>query len=160
MKKILLVLLMVLCSCSNKENIDDMTYDFKEFRNVEIAGIDISKLSEDELSVLYTQAMYCNAMCNADIDKLKQIVSEESTFTHMSGKTQSRDEYFRDIETGKLDYHRIGIDYPEITIDGDDAYITFTSVLDADAYGAKGVYRIKGTHHYRKIDEVWINVNN
>ena len=45
-------------------------------------------------------------------------------------------------------------------IDGDDAFITFTSVLDADAYGAKGVYRIKGTHHYRKIDGLWINVNN
>ena len=57
-------------------------------------------------------------------------------------------------------FNNVNNDYPEIMIDGDDAFITFTSVLDADAYGAKGVYRIKGTHHYRKIDGVWINVNN
>ena len=37
--------------------------------------------------------------------------------------------------------------------------ITFTSVLNANAYGARGTFRMKGTHHYKKRDGEWIAVN-
>ena len=30
---------------------------------------------------------------------------------------------------------------------------------NANAYGARGTYRIKGTHHYEKRDGAWITVN-
>ena len=85
-------------------------YDFSAFQNVKISGIDLKKLSEDELSVLYTQARYCQAMTDADIDTMREIVSEDMVFTHMSGRRQTREEYFADIADGYLDYYTIGID--------------------------------------------------
>lgn len=90
-----------------------------------ISGIDLKKLSEEELSVLYTQARYCQAMTDADIDTMREIVSEDMVFTHMSGRRQTREEYFADIADGYLDYYTIGIEKPVIEIDGDQASIAF-----------------------------------
>ena len=143
----------------SEEEPDMQGYNFEEFNNVEITGVDVSGLDDDELSVLHTQARYCQAMTDADIDTLREIVSENMTFTHMSGMTQSREEYFADIADGSLYYFTIGIANPVIEVDGDSASITFTSVLNANAYGARGTFRMKGTHHYERRDGEWIAVN-
>lgn len=175
---ILLILLLILsgCSASNENQAEPQiqntettakaqegtameTYDFTAFKSVEITGIDLSSLADDELSVLYQQARYCQAMTDADTDTMRKIVSEDMTFTHMSGRQQTREEYFADIEKGRLNYFTIGIENPVIEVDGDTAAVSFTSVLNANAYGARGTYRMKGTHHYEKRDGEWIAVN-
>ena len=134
-------------------------YDFSKFKNVEITGIDISSLSEEELSVLYQQARYCQAMTDADIETMREIVSEDMIFTHMSGMQQTREQYFADIANGRLNYHTIGIEKPVIEVDGRKASVRFTSVLNANAYGARGTFRMSGTHHYELRDGEWIAVN-
>ena len=75
-------------------------------------------------------------MTDADTDTMRELVSEDMTYTHMSGKTQTREEYFADIEKGRLNYFKIGIEAPVIEVDGDTATIEYTSVLNANAYGA------------------------
>ena len=89
-------------------------YDFSAFTNVELTGADLSAMSEEETAVLYQQAKYCQAMTDADTDTMKELVSEDMVFTHMSGRQQTRDEYFADVEDGSLRYFTIGIDSPEI----------------------------------------------
>ncbi len=79
----------------------------------------------------------------------------DATFTHMSGRQQTREKYFADIENGNLRYFTIGIDSPVVIVDGDTASVTFTSVLNANAYGARGTYRMSGTHHWEKRDGEW-----
>lgn len=134
-------------------------YDFSIFTNVELIGADLSEMSDDQLSVLYQQARYCQAMTEADTDTLREIVSEDAVFTHMSGRQQTREEYFADIENGSLRYFTIGIDSPVVEVDGDMASVTYTSVLNANAYGARGTYRMGGTHWFEKQDGSWISVN-
>ena len=73
----------------------------------------------------------------------------------MSGRQQTREEYFADIADGSLNYFNIGIADPVIKVDGDKAQITYTSVLNANAYGARGTYRMKGTHYYELRDDSW-----
>ncbi len=133
-------------------------YDFTEFPNVTVTGADLSGLGEAELSLLYAQARYCQAMTDADLDTLRELVSEDMVFTHMSGRRQTREEYFRDIADGNLRYFTIGIADPVIRVNGEEGSITFTSVLNADAYGARGTYRMKGTHYYELRDGSWISV--
>ena len=134
-------------------------YDFSVFPNVEITGADLTALSEEQLSVLYQAARYCEAMTEADIDTMRGIVSEDMTFTHMSGMRQTREEYFADVADGSLRYYTIGMEKPVARVNGDHAAVTYTSVLNADAYGARGTFRMKGTHHYEKRDGVWTAVN-
>ena len=134
-------------------------YDFSDFPNVELIGVDLSALDDEQLAVLYQQARYCQAMTDADTDTLREIVSPDAVFTHMSGRQQTREEYFADIESGALRYYTIGIDHPTVEVDGDAASITYTSVLNANAYGARGTFRMGGTHWFEKRDGAWISVN-
>lgn len=145
---------------STNESGDDMkNYDFSELTNVELINADLGSMNDEQLSVLYAQARYCQAMTDADIDTMRELVSEDMTYTHMSGMTQTREEYFADIADGSLRYFTIGMDSPKIEVSGDTASITYTSVLNANAYGARGTYRMKGTHYYEKRDGEWIAVN-
>jgi len=139
---------------------DEMTaYDFSIFPNVEITGVDLTALTEEQHSVLYQAARYCEAMTEADMDTMRKIVSEDMTFRHMSGMRQTREEYFADVADGSLRYYTIGMEKPIVRVDGDHATVTYTSVLNANAYGARGTFRMQGTHHYEKRNDAWIAVN-
>ena len=159
MKRIILIALVLLfCTAALAEE-TDMRYDFSSFTNVTLTGIDTSALNEDELSALYQAARYCQAMTEADIDTMREIVSEDMTFTHMSGMTQTREEYFADVADGSLTYYAIGMENPVVEVDGDMTMVTYTAALTANAYGARGTFRMKGTHCYQRIDGEWIAVN-
>ena len=134
-------------------------YDFSVFENVDISGVEIPELGEEEQALLYQQARYCQAMTDADTVTMREIVPEDAVFTHMSGRQQTREEYFADIEDGSLDYYTIGIDNPVIEVNGDSASITYTSVLNANAYGARGTYRMEGTHYFEKSGGKWMMAN-
>ena len=134
-------------------------FDFSIFSNVELIGADLSAMDAEQLAVLYQPARYCQAMTDADTDTLREIVSPDAVFTHMSGRQQTREEYFADIESGALRYFTIGIDHPTVEVDGNTASITYTSVLNANAYGARGTFRMSGTHWFEQRDGAWTSVN-
>lgn len=159
MRLIAIILLALLLGVSAFAEETDMKYDFSIFTNVTLTGIDISTLNEDELSALYQAARYCQAMTKADIDTMREIVSEHMTFTHMSGRTQTREEYFADVADGSLTYYAIGMENPVVEVGGDVATVTYTSALTANAYGVRGTFRMKGTHYYRRIDGEWIAID-
>lgn len=138
---------------------DMANLDFSIFSNVEITGLDLSALGEEERSVLYQQTRYCQAMTEADTETMTEITSPDMVFTHMSGRQQTREEYFADIADGSLQYFTIGIENPVVEVDGEYASVTYTSVLNANAYGARGTYRIDGTHWYERQDGGWIACN-
>ena len=132
---------------------------FKEFPDVEITGIDIDLLSETELSVLKTQVQYCQAMVDADIDTMRKMVSEDMIFVHRSGYKQTREGYFADVKSGKLDYYKAVIENPEIKVEGNNAFVTYNSILTANAYGAKGTFSFGGrSHKYENRNGEWILV--
>ena len=151
------------CSCASAETMqegnDMINYDFTIFTNVEINGIDLDSLTKEELSVLYQAARYCQAMTDKDIDTMREIVSEDMIFVHMSGMRQNREEYFADVADGSLTYYTIGMADPVIETNGNHAIVTYTSILNANAYGARGTFRMKGIHHYENRDGAWIAVN-
>ena len=143
----------------NETEVNEVDLDFSVFNNVEITGIDLSDLSAEEQAVLYQQAKYCQAMTEADTETMTEITSPDMIFTHMSGRQQMREEYFADIANGNLQYFTIGIQNPVVNINGSYASLSYTSVLNANAYGARGTYRIDGTHWYEKQEENWIACN-
>ncbi len=156
---LMLIISFITCTAASGEECDMKPYDFSAFTNVTLTGLDTETLSEEELSVLYQAARYCQAMTEADTETMREIVSEDKTFTHMSGMQQTREEYFADVEDGSLTYYTIGMEDIEVKVDGDMADVTYTAALNANAYGARGTFRMRGVHHYEKRDGVWIAVN-
>ena len=143
----------------DETEVNEMGFDFSVSNNVEITGMDLSELSAEEEAVLHQQARYCQAMTEADTETMREIASPDMVFTHMSGRQQTREEYFADIAAGNLRYFTVGIENPVVSINGSYASVSYTSVLNADAYGARGTYRIDGTHWFEKRDENWIACN-
>ncbi len=133
--------------------------DFKDFPNVMITGIKLDSLVDVEQSVLYQVARYCQAMTEADLETMRDIVMPDMMFTHMSGMRQTREEYFSDIQRGRLCYYTIGIEKPKIQVNGNQAVIAYTSVLNANAYGARGTFRMTGSHYYENRNCKWQEVN-
>ena len=144
---------------SYETEVNEVDSDFSVFHNVEITGIDLSALSAEEQAVLYQQARYCQAMTEADTETMTEITAPDMIFTHMSGRQQTREEYFSDIADGNLQYFTIGIENPVVHINESYASVSYTSVLNANAYGARATYRIDGPHWYEKQDENWIACN-
>lgn len=134
-------------------------YDLSSFPNVEVTGADLSSLDDEQLEVLCQQARYCEAMTEADTATMRELVAPEKTFTHMSGRKQTREEYFADVADGSLRYFSIGIDSPAVEVCGNRATVAYTSVLNANAYGARGVFRMAGTHALEKRGGAWVEVN-
>ena len=99
------------------------------------------------------------AMIDRDIDTLDAIILDGTTFTHMSGKTQTKDEYFADIRDGRLDYQSYTMTGTKVVIDGDDATLTCRVVLTANAYGAQGSWPFNVTAHLVRIDGEWYLTN-
>lgn len=97
-------------------------YTYPDLPDVYVSGINIPALTKDEQAVLYHQAKYCQAMIDADTHKMGALVSEDKTYTHMSGMQQTREPYFSDVKSGALRYFRIGIENPEIKTDGEKRY--------------------------------------
>ena len=57
------------------------------------------------------------AMIDKDRNKLMEIMSEDATLTHMSGKTQTREEYIGEIMDGTLNYFKYELKNPVVEID-------------------------------------------
>ena len=99
------------------------------------------------------------AMIDKDIDSLNEIVLDGTTFRHMSGKIQTKEEYFDDIRRGRLDYQSYTISGEKATVNGDEAVLTARVILTANAYGAQGSWPFHVSVRFVKADGIWYMTN-
>ncbi len=116
----------------------------------------ISNLTNEKETILNRYKEMQQAMVDKDIDKLNKIVKDGTTFTHMSGKTQTKEEYFEDIKTGALDYQSYTIENPSVSIEGNKAILKARVTLTANAYGAQGTYPFNVSAYFEKVDGEWL----
>ena len=99
------------------------------------------------------------AMIDKDIETLDRLYQDGTTFTHMSGKKQTKAEFFGEIANGTLSYFAYDIHNPQISVDGDEAVLTASVTLTAKVYGASGSWTLPVNAHFTKIDGQWIAHN-
>ena len=119
----------------------------------------INNLDNEEENVLNRYKEMQQAMIDKDIDKLNKIVKDGTTFTHMAGRTQTKEEYFEDIRRGSLDYQSYTIEDPKVTIDGNKAILKARVTLTANAYSAQGSYPFNISAYFEKVDGQWLYTN-
>ena len=138
-----------------QENMEKMQALVNEW----LEGLGMNRTNTDEAAVLTAYETIQQAMIDKDIDTLDRVILDGTTFTHMSGKTQTKEEYFADIRDGRLDYQSYTMENTRVVIDGDEATLTSHVVLTANAYGAQGSWPFNVTAHFTKIDGEWYSHN-
>ncbi|MBE6121726.1 MAG: nuclear transport factor 2 family protein [Erysipelotrichaceae bacterium] len=104
------------------------------------------------------QAMQ-QAMIDKDIEKMRSLVAEDKTFRHMSGKVQTREEFFEEIRNGTLNYYGYTIRNEQIEVQENTARYSADVTLRAKVYGFSGSWTLHTKTNYLKKDGHWIQCN-
>ncbi len=115
--------------------------------------------TDAEAEVLAAYKAIQQAMIDKDIETLDRLYQDGTTFTHMSGKVQTKAEFFGEIADGTLNYFAYDIHDPQITVDGDEAALTASVTLTAKVYGASGSWTLPVNAHFTKTGGQWIAHN-
>ena len=100
------------------------------------------KTDVEESAVMSVYEAIQQAMIDKDIETLERLYLEGTTFTHMSGKTQTREEFFGEIADGTLNYFAYDIRHPQLTVNGTEASLSASVALTAKVYGASGTWTL------------------
>ena len=73
----------------------------------------------------------------------------------MSGKTQTKEEFFGEIADGTLNYYSYKLNDPVVTVDGDTATLTGSTTLEAKVYGSSGTWTLTTNQKFVKLDGAW-----
>ena len=109
-----------------------------------------------KLAVLESFEAMQQAMIDKDVDTMRALTTEDKTFTHMSGKVQTREEFFGEIADGTLNYFGYEVHDPHVTVVGDRATLTCSTTLDARVYGMSGSWTLPTNAHFVRIGGNWI----
>jgi len=113
------------------------------------------ELTKQEEEVLERFKEFQKAMIEKDYSKLNEIIHDNYTLTHMSGKKQTKKEYINEIMDGTLNYYKSTIINPTITIQDEKAILKADVTLDAKVYGMKGTWTLHSQQSMKKIDNKW-----
>lgn len=96
------------------------------------------------------------ALIDKNEDKLNEIILKDYELVHMSGKTQSKDEFIGEVIDGTLNYYKSEIEEPTILWDDDEnASLIADVTLTAKVYGINGKWTLNTVASFVKIDGEW-----
>ena len=159
---LLMILLITACSPSREDCFSSKEDGLIPSTQPATSGQNTDETEEEQMEVARVIARYQavqQAMIDKDIDTLDEIILDGTIFRHLSGKTQTKDEYFADIRNGRLDYQSYTMTDEKVEINGNDATLSCYVVLTANAYGAQGSWPFNVTAHLVKIDGEWYMTN-
>ena len=120
-----------------------------------VVTADTSHLDVEQLEVLAAYQAMQQAMVDADRDAMRAIVEEGTTFTHLSGYTQTKEEFIAEVG-GPLTYFHSDVRAVDVAIDGDWATLTGTVALTARAYGAEGTFPLNVSQRLHRVGGRWL----
>ena len=119
---------------------------------------EVPPMTTEEREVYSAYEAINKAMIEKDRAKMELYFDENLTFTHMSGKQQTREEFIGEIMDGTLNYFKVDTRDFSIIVKGDTAQMKVTHTLTAKVYGISGNWTMSGENTYKKRDGIWIRV--
>ncbi len=115
-------------------------------------------MTTEEKEVYAAYVAINNAMIKKDRATMERYFDKNLTFTHMSGKKQTREEFIGEIMDGTLNYFKVDTKDFSISVDGDTVHMKVTHTLTAKVYGISGSWTMSGDYTYKKRDGIWVRV--
>ena len=107
-------------------------------------------MTTEEKEVYAAYEAINTAMIKKDRAAMERYFDENLTFTHMSGKKQTREEFIGEIMDGTLNYFKVDTKNYSIIVNGDTARMKVTHTLTAKVYGMSGSWTLGGENTYKK----------
>ena len=102
---------------------------------------------------------WCKAMVDADTEKLGSMMADDIILRHITGQTQTKQEWLDEVGSGSMDYHKIEQRDVNIQfINSETADVSFTSVITATIWGSNGTWTLHNTMRLGRINGRWIRV--
>lgn len=102
---------------------------------------------------------WCKAMVDADTEKLGSMMADDIILRHITGQTQTKQEWLDEVGSGSMDYHKIEQSDVNINfINSETANVSFTSVITATIWGSNGTWTLHNTMRLARISGRWIRV--
>ena len=99
---------------------------------------------------------YWQYMISKDIAGMDRIMAEDYELRHMTGFRQNKQEFFRSVKNGELNYYSAEHDEIIVKVSGDTAAMTGRSRVTAAVYGGgRHTWRLQGDFTLRKEEGVW-----
>ncbi len=109
---------------------------------------------KEQIENLYIEYWQC--MIDKDIAGLDKLMSDDYTLRHMTGLTQSKNDFFKSVESGELNYYSAKHDKIIVDVNGDQASMIGQSRVVAAVYGGgRRSWRLQGDFALRREDGKW-----
>lgn len=153
------LLLSLVTACSNTPPTDAPTFEeptsetepvVTQPENTESGGDEAMVSDEEQILAVYERMQ--QAMVDKDTDTLREMMGANTTVQHITGRTQTMDEWLSDVENEEMKYYSIEVTEPKIEIDGDTATLTCSNVIEARIYGSHGTWTLPGGATFEKIN--------
>ena len=122
---------------------------------------DVELISEKSFSDIDNEIInrfveFQQALIDKNEDKLNEIINDDYELVHMSGKTQSKEEFISEVMDGTLNYFKSEVLEPTILWDDENnASLIADVTLTAKVYGARGKWTLNTVANFKKIDGEW-----
>lgn len=113
-------------------------------------------LTTDEQSAILVCRQQIQALIDQDFDKLKQMISPDAVFEHITGVTQTRDDWLAQVKLGRMQYFNSREEAIDVSIDGDTAIVISHNQLTARIYGMRQTWALATTTTLIKQQGVWL----
>lgn len=115
-------------------------------------------MTTEEKKVYSAYEAINKAMIEKDRAAMERYFHKNLTFTHMSGKKQTREEFIGEIMDGTLNYFKVDTKDYSISVNGDTAHMKVTHTLTAKVYGISGSWTMSGENTYKKRGGIWVRI--
>lgn len=150
LKIILPMLVLTFAACA--ETIEP---DFPENSdNTETALGNVTEKDKEEIIAFLERRN--KTMIDRDIEILDAMMADDLVLVHMSGATQSKQEWLDEIAAETMRYYAIEIQNLTINVENDTATVSYLSIIDARIWGSRGTWRMNNSSTLPRTVDGWI----
>lgn len=113
------------------------------------------EMTQEENEVYQVYRRMQDAMIAKDINTLDMIIMNGTRMKHSNGSTRSKEEYFREITSGVLNYYHTVLKDIQIKVTGNMAVLKCTAYLQAKVYGMSGTFPFPVDTSFEKENGKW-----
>lgn len=113
-----------------------------------------TEINEEEKVALVVREQV-KGMIDGDLNILNKVIAPDAKFVHITGANQSKDEWLKQIEIGRMHYFSSKEKLMQVDITGNTAQVISRNELDARIYGFRNTWPLQSRTELEKINGQW-----